>query len=218
MPRKIIEKNKFAWQDGSNFRLNYQMVFDEKAPDLEMPNVDELLKDQNEKWRLEREKVRREAFEKGLLKGRREGFESAQADLEARLTPLREAFQKAQQAWQQNQELLKPGLLNLVFEISESILGIPITNGSMRNKLEEELRTLLQEMDKKTRPVLWVSNDDFELVESLREEFADTTGVVVRVSKHCNPGEFQLETSREKVVRDFRQMLKDFKESLILPK
>ncbi|MDG5766749.1 FliH/SctL family protein [Balneolales bacterium ANBcel1] len=218
MSRKIIDKKKFSWKDDGSFRLNYRMVFDEQKPEAAPPDVDSLLREQHEKWLLEREKIRTEAFEKGREQGRREGYDKAAGELEARLEPMRREFEAARAAWKEHQEALKPGLLNLVFDISEAILGVPITNGTMRNKLEEDLRLLLQELDRKARPVLWVSSEDFDLVESLQNEYAEATGVVVRVSSHCNPGEFQLETNREKVVRDFRQMLHDFKESLILPK
>lgn len=220
MSRKIINKNRFSWQEEDRFKLNYQMVFDDKpAGDAEKaPDIDKVLNEQYEKWRIEREKIRKESFEKGLQQGRKEGYDSAAAELDSRIQPLKKELKDAHLAWKQYQELLKPDLLNLVFDLSEKILGVPVTNGTMRNQLEEELRALLQEMDRATRPVLWVSQEDYDLVESLQKEYADTTGIVIRVSNHCNPGEFQLETNREKVVRDFRQMLKDFKDSLILPK
>lgn len=217
MSRKIINKKKFSWQDDDSFKLNYQMVFDDKKTGRETPDVNKILKEQQEKWAAERETARQEAYEKGYQQGYHEASETVRSEMDSRVTLIKQEFDAAREAWSQNQELLKPGLLNLVFDISEAILGVPITNGSMRNKLEEELGALFQEMDNKSRPVLWVSAEDYEFVESLQKEYAESSCVVLRVSKHCNPGEFQLETNREKVVRDFQQMLKDFKESLILP-
>ncbi len=218
MSRNIINKKKFVWKDDDSFRLNYQMVFDEKRPEEEPPDINMILNRKRDEWKKELESERKEAFDQGHRKGYKEGLEDARAELDTRLSAFRQHFEAAQQAWEEHQELMKPGLLNLVFEICENILGIPVTNGSMRNKLEEEVSTLFQELDKSSRPVLWVSAEDFDLVESLQKEYADSSGVVIRVSKHCNPGEYQLETNREKVVRDFRQMLEDFKQSLILPK
>ncbi|MDI6401984.1 FliH/SctL family protein [Balneolaceae bacterium ANBcel3] len=217
MSRKIIDKTKLAWQDDQQFRLSYQMVFDEKKDENESVNVSEALKAERQKWAAETEAARKEAFGQGYKLGREEGYSDAGAEMDQRIASLRQAYMEAIQAWEAQQKLLKPGLLNLVFDIAEKILGIPVTNGAMRNKLEEELSILFQQIEKESRPVLWVSAEDFDFVESLQEKYAEKTGVVLRIGKQCNPGEFQLETNQEKVVRDFRQMLHDFKESLILP-
>lgn len=219
MSRKIIDKKKFSWDDKDSFRLNYQMIFDEKVKsDKNFPDYKEILKSRDDEWSRKLDAEQKEAFNNGLTQGREEGYKIARAEIDKKLGGLEHEFKTAQAEWREHQQLLKPGLLNLVFDISEAILGMPVTNGTMRNRLEEELSTLFQQLDKKTRPVLWVSAEDFEFIESLEKQYADSTGVVVRISERCNPGEYQLETNREKVVRDFRQMLHDFKESLILPK
>ncbi len=218
MGKKIINKNNFTWQDEDRFKLNYQMVFDKKNPEKEQTDFNEVLKQKQKEWKKELENVRKQSFEKGRKQGHKEGLDTARKEIDKRVEVLNKALQSAHEEWKAMQEMFKPGLLNLVFDITEKILAIPVINGTMRNKLEEELAELFQEMDRKSRPVLWVSADDYEFVETLQKKYAESTGIVLRVSKHCNPGEFQLETNREKVARDFRQMLHDFKESLILPK
>jgi flagellar biosynthesis/type III secretory pathway protein FliH len=225
MARKIIDREKFSWREDDRFRLNYQMIFEDqkdRKSEPAGPDVGDVLKNKEAEWNQRLEKARSEAYEQGLEKGldqgRREGLETARMEIDARIGTLEKALIEAREEHRMYQNLLKPGLLNLVFEIAEAILAVPITNGTMRNKLEEELTALFQELDTKTRPVLWVSADDYDFVESLIKKLGDSTGITIRMSKHCNPGEYQLETNREKIVRDFRQMLNDFKESLILPK
>jgi len=55
------------------------------------------------------------------------------------------------------------------------------------------------------------------MVESLVEEYRDRFTVHLKVENELNPGEFKLETKREKVVKDFKLQLQDFKDALNLP-
>ncbi|MEX2657559.1 MAG: hypothetical protein WD272_08605 [Balneolales bacterium] len=218
MARKIIDKDKISWSDDSRFKLNYEMIFDENQQDQKSSDIKNILKKKQDEWKSELEEVKSQAFERGLAQGNKEGFEKALLETDKKLAVLENGFREAVDAWQANQELLKPGLLKLVFDISEAILGIPIKNGALRSRLEKDLSTLFQELDASSKPVLWISAEDYEFIEKLHRQYAEKTGVVIRVSDRCNPGEYQLETNREKIVRDFRNMLNDFKESLILPK
>ncbi len=218
MARKIIRKTRFTWQEDEQFRLNYQMLFDDKKPEETAPDYQEVLQQKQQEWAAELKSARQQAYEKGVQEGFQQGCQKGRSELEQSQEVFKKEFMKARQEWKEVQDLLKPGLLQLVFDLCEAILGIPVVNGAMRNKLEEELRGLFQEIDKKSRPVLWVSAEDYDMVDALQKEFAETTGVVIRVSKYCKPGEYQLETNREKIVREFRLVLEDFKESLILPK
>ncbi len=220
MSRRIIDKSKFSWKEEDRFKLDYKMVFEDRKPleEPEVPDVDQILEAKLNEWNKQLEKARKVAFEQGYKQGRSDGMSQAREELDQRLGSLGSQFQSAFEAWKSNVDLLKPGILQLVFDITEAILEMPVTNGTMRNKLEAELSELIQEVDKKSRPVLWVSADDYELAESLITEYGENTGVILRVGKNCKPGEYQLDTNREKIVRDFRQMLYDFKDSLILPK
>jgi flagellar biosynthesis/type III secretory pathway protein FliH len=219
MGRKIIDKDRFSWEDEGSFRLDYKTIFEEKkaAAGPPAPDMDRIMEARLREWNEKLEAARRQSFDQGYRKGLEEGREQAGRELDQRLEGLREHFRDAAAEWKATMELLKPGLLNLVFDLAETILEVPVTNGTMRNKLERELNDLLQDIEMETRPVLWVSRDDFAMVQGLAERYEGTTGVIVRVGNTCKPGEYQLETSRERIVRDFGKMLSDFKESLILP-
>ncbi len=219
MARKIIEKERFFWKEEERFRLDYRTVFEEKKEETGLSGTDhqQIMENKLREWNDQLEDARRTAFDQGYNKGLEEGRIQARDELEQHLDGMKEQFVAASAEWKTTMELLKPGLLNLVFDLAETILEVPVTNGAMRNKLEKELHELLQGIETDARPVLWVSQDDFEMVEELVETYDGATGVIVRVGSRCKPGEFQLETNRERIVRDFRQMLNDFKESLILP-
>ncbi len=219
MGRKIIDKDRFSWEDEGRFRLDYKTIFEDKKAvrGQPEPDYDRIMEAKLREWNDQLEAARLQSFEQGYRKGLQEGREQERSELDHRMGDLKEQFRAASTEWKATMELLKPGLLNLVFDLAEAILEVPVTNGTMRNKLEKELHDLLQDIEKEARPVLWVSREDFGMVQELVDGYDGATGVIVRVGNTCKPGEFQFETNRERIVRDFRQMLADFKESLILP-
>ncbi len=219
MPKKIIDRNRFSWEDDDRFRLDYTKVFEDRkhVAGPQGPDIDQVLQEKLKEWNERLENTRRQAFDQGYRQGHDEGVALARRELDQRLDGMAGQFRAAADEWKATMELLKPGLLNLVFDLAEAILEVPVTNGTMRNKLERELHELLQDLEKDSRPVLWVSREDHDMVASLVTEYEGSTGVMVRVGNTCKPGEYQLETSRERIVRDFREILKDFKDSLILP-
>lgn len=225
MPRRIIEKESFIWQDENRSRLNYQNLFDqnqerqgeEDVAAEPVVDIEEVLR----KRSLEEEKrlavVQNEAYEKGLREGRQEGYDRSRSEMEHMTVMLERAIREAHEAWKQQQELLSPGLLNLAFEMAEAIIGIPVDNPELKERLEQELIPLVDKLERVSQPVLWVASEDYEYIEHLIEKYADKSGIMLRVGNNCKPGEYQLETNEKKVQRDYKAMLNDFRESLMLP-
>jgi flagellar biosynthesis/type III secretory pathway protein FliH len=226
MARKVIDRNSFAWRDDNRSRLNYHMIFDENWKDPEeqaeeekkiQPNIEEILA----KRRIEEERrlaaTEQKAFEDGLRQGRQEGLNTAKVEMNSKIAVIERALREAHQAWIRNQELLKPGMLHLIFDVAEAVIGVPNRSAELKKHLENEIVPLLEALDKAAQPVLWVSEDDFQFVDHLVEQYAAKSGIMLRVGNNCKPGEYQLESNRQKVVRDFKMLLDDFRESLILP-
>ena len=113
--------------------------------------------------------------------------------------------------------MLDAGVLDLAFELAESILEIPVENPEIRKAMSAELEPVLRRVDESTRPVLWVSETDEDFVLALKEDNAPRTPIQIRIDKTLNTGEFKLETSRESIVHKFKTLLQDLKESLNLP-
>lgn len=218
MSRKIIDHKDINLFEKKVSRLSYDMIFNEGSEnDQEEIDIDAILEENNRRWekRLKREK------EDAFLYGREEGFDlglkKARKEIDEKLEVLREGLEAAHNEWKERQVMMEPGILDLVFEITDQVLGIPLECEQVREKLESELGPLLQKVDESSRPVLWVAEEDYSYVEKLQDEYAGHISLKVRVSKECNPGEFELETNRETVVHNFRKMLGDFKDSLSLP-
>lgn len=224
MARRIIDNKKINWNDLENSKLNYQMIFEEKVETLEKEETEEegfdiveVLSRKEREWKKKLEEACKEAYAHGIEEGRKRGADEARAEIDSKLATLENAFAKAHEEWKEKQNYLEPALLDMVFEITEAILEIPVENPAIRTKLEEEIAPLLHKIDDSSKSVLWVSESDFSYIEKLVNEYTPENPVTIRVSKECNPGEFELETSRETIVRSYEKMLGDFKDSLALP-
>jgi len=206
-------------------RLNYQMIFDEGDPqqdeqqtEKKLSEVKKLLEEKENAWQDKLDKVRDEAYQKGLANGTKEGYMKASAEIDKKIGDLEKAFKEAHKQWIKNQEEITPNLISIAFDLTEAIIGMkPGKSGPVEEKLTSELNKLLQKIDQKTKSTLFISEDDKALVNSLLKEYEDELTVNVRVTNTCEQGEFVLENKEMKAARNFKQLLSDFKESLSIP-
>lgn len=224
--QKIIGTGELNWYDEERAQLDYQMIFDqndesdkkeqqEKAPSE--IDIKALLRERDHKWKTRLKKAREHAFSKGYEEGRRQGLEQGRSEIEEQLSGLERSFEEAHIEWKKRQKLLDPGLLDLVFDIAETILELPVENPAIRVKLEQEISSLLHRMDEEVKPFLWISESDYEYVQEMKEEYLSESSVNIQISEECNPGEFKFETDQKTVVYSFKKMLDDFRNNLSLP-
>lgn len=221
---RIIDNERISWGGKGDNRLNYQMIFEEKDPareeeieERQHADMEKLLAQRDREWKKKLAEARTRAFNEGKELGARQGYKEAQNEIDGKLSLIEEGLHAAHAEWKERQEILEPGLLDLVFDITESILGIPVENPAIRDQLENELGELLQKVDTQTRPRLLVSESDYEYVLKLKDRHCPNSTISIRASERCNPGEFELDTDRETMVRNFRTMLRDFADNLTLP-
>lgn len=221
---KIINDGKITWDRKSQDTLSYRMLFDEaptsvSKPDIEEEavDVDEILQENNAQWEERLRQARQEAFDAGVNEGYTSGYSEAEATMDQRVAELADQLKLAHREWQDLQKMLDAGILDLAFDLAESVLEIPVENPAIRETMQRELEPVLRRVDESARPVLWVSESDKDFVLALKEDNAPRTPIQVRVEKTLNQGEFKLETSRETVVHQFKTLLQDLKESLNLP-
>ncbi|MEQ8525946.1 FliH/SctL family protein [Gracilimonas sp.] len=222
--QKVLQKNQISWFNEGSKRLNYQMIFNESEVKNEedeyteeSTDINQLLDERDARWKRKLEQVRAEAYTQGFNAGQTEGLNTARSEIDQKLAVIRQALDKAHEEWKARQEMLEPGLLDMVFEISESILGIPVENPAIRESIEEKLTPLLQKVNEQSKPILWVAEEDLEFTKSLKDDFSKSMVLNIQTSEECNPGEFKLETNEETVVHNFREMLQEFKKTLMLP-
>lgn len=224
MSKRFLGQDEVKWQKESVSRLNYDMIFD-NSPDVDeseelrkqKDELEQKLVEQEKRWQACLRKMEVEAFEKGFQKGRVTGKTEAEAEIDQKLLGIEETLTRGHQEWQEIQTLLEPGILDLSFEIAEEILKLPLEHEELRERLTEEVHSLLQKMDDGSKAAIHVSQSDYEMIESLVEEYRNRLTVHLTMEAECKPGEFKFETKRETVVKDFKLQLQDFKDALNLP-
>jgi flagellar biosynthesis/type III secretory pathway protein FliH len=198
------------------------MLFDEAPatvaePEEEAPDVEEILRENNEYWKTQLRQARQESFEAGVDEGYSRGHKEAEELLDQKADKLSDQLKAAHTEWQEQQKIINPGVLDLAFELAESILELPVENPAIREKMQSELEPVLRRIDESTRPVLWISEEDEKFIKEIKEDNAPRTTINIRIDKSLNTGEFKLETSRESIVHQFKELMQDLKESLNLP-
>lgn len=221
--QKVLQHNQIDWYEEESTRLNFQMIFNEAeekaAEEIDGPqaNVEEVIRRRDAKWQKKLEQSTADAHKAGFEEGLQAGLEQARQEIDAKLKHVAQTLEAGHQQWQKNQELLEPGILDMAFEIAESILGIPVENPAIRTTLENELAPLLNKINAEVRPVLWVAESDLEVAEAMREELSEHTPFQLMSCAECKPGEFKLETDEETITHNLKEMLHDFRENLSLP-
>lgn len=224
MSKRFLDEDEVTWQKESVSRLNYDMIFD-NSPDVdeseelrkEKGELENKLVEQEKKWQARLRKMEVEAFEKGFQKGKLTGKSEAEAEIDQKLLRIEEILKSSHKEWKEVQTLLEPGILDLSFEIAEEILKLPLEHEELRERLAEEIHSLLQKMDDGSKAAIHVSQSDFEMINNLVEEYRNRLTVHLTMEEDCNPGEFKFETKRETIVKDFKLQLQDFKDALNLP-
>lgn len=220
--QRVLDKAEVSWFSDDSMRLNYQMIFSDvveiETEKKEPQKYQDVLFERDNIWKNKLRKAKQDAFKKGYELGLIEGKEHAALELDSKLESIKEVLVNSQSEWKHTQELLQPGVLDLAFEIAESIIGVPMETPEIRKSLDETLSTLFQKLDEKSKPLLLVSASDEEFVKKLKHDYAPNLPVSIKIKSSFNSGEFELDSNNETVIKDFKTQLRDFKKSLILPK
>lgn len=222
--KKYIEQDTIHWQSQKVSKLNYDTIFSDsdkgnesEAFMAEIESLKKQLAEQERSWQSKLRKMEVSSYERGYLKGKEVGKKEAEDLFEDKLNRLQSLFEKSHEEWKEIWSELEPGILDLIFDISEEILGIPVTSDKMKEIVTQQLNRLLQKMDDEYKASIIISENDTDLLSELIQEYENRLTVRLTTDSELNPGEFKFETKREQVVRDFKKQLKDFKESLNLP-
>ncbi|MEX2479030.1 MAG: FliH/SctL family protein [Gracilimonas sp.] len=220
--QKVLNNDQVKWYDGGQTRLNYQMIFNEveekeEASGVDFEELEARLNERDQSWKIKLQAEKEKAFAAGFETGRSDGLEAARNEIDGKLEVIRSAIEKGHEEWRQRQEMIEPGILDLAFEISETILGIPVKNKKVRQNLTNKLTPIFRKLDQGSKPILKVSAYDLEHVQELKEEYASKITMFIESDEACNPGEFELDTDDETIVLKFKEMLKEFKKNLGLP-
>lgn len=228
---RVLDNEQINWYKENSTKLNYKMLFNEKKVSNEILELqeaeavelspEEILEqariERDQKWRFKVNKTKEDAYAQGYEEGKAAGYMHAQYDLEGKLDFINSTIEKGLKEWKKRQELLDPGILDLAFEIAETILGFPVEHVELKNKLESTLGPLFENIDDQSKPILVVSESDYEYIQLLKEKYAPNSFIKVRIDQTCRSGEYRFESTREVIVQNVKNTLKEFRKTLPIP-
>jgi len=211
--------------DKENFKkLSYEMVFSGE-PETEnsrqdhsrgVEELEQLLKQQEqefeEKLKIERESARQQGYKQGFD----EGYQTAEEELEKSLAPLQKSIDESKKAISEITNGIKPYMAELVFELAENVLRQPVNNKKLRNDTEAELSRILEEIQGQLKIKIEISPADYIMVEELVKAYRKESEIEIRKKDSLNPGEYRVSTNKEFVIKEFRKILRDFKDHVAI--
>lgn len=211
----------------NSLKLSYDMLFDNSSYESEAENavaeepemltpeqVEELLQERDEQWENRLQQARVEAKEEGIEEGLARGKAQAEAVMEERVGSIQEMMSEMDEEFNQALEELKPHIAALVFEIIEKVLDIPFRHAQLQEKVQDEIIKFVEILDEKLHVKVTVSEMDFEPIQQALEKHKDIEHFTLRYGAQCQPGEYIIETKKESIIKNFKKMVADFKESI----
>lgn len=224
--RNVIDKQSFDLNGGGNRRLSYDMIFkaesgngDQKSGNGEhyidqKVDIQEKMDALNRKWedRLVREKNKsaEKAYKEGYEKGNKEACEQ----MEAQIQLLKESLEAYDLRLHQMVDELKPHLINMVFNLAEKVLDIPVQDDRLNEQIRGEITHHLDEIEEGTRAIITIGPAHEQIAKKLLDNEQNNQSLEMRVSEDLKPGEYRIETKFEKVIRDYKKQLNDLRETV----
>lgn len=228
MDSKVINSEQLNIKGKEFARLSYDMLFEDQPAGAEDDNssleeavegisreeLSERLREVEGEWRErleeEREKAARAAYDRGKKRGR----EEAESSMEKNISTLKSALEEADRKIGEMLEELKPEMARMVFDLAEKVVRVPLENEEMRRKVSGEIKEVLDKLEEGIRIKIKVSESDYQAVEDKLGECGNRVELIA--GEELNPGEYAIDTRKERVVKRFTKILDDFRESVAL--
>lgn len=211
----------------NSLKLSYHMLFDNgsyesetddvtaEEPKLLTPEeVESLLDERDQEWETRLDDARSMAYQQGVQEGIAQGKAEAEATFNERLTAIRNMMAEMDQEFNQALEKLKPHMASLVFEIIEKVLDVPFHHPKMQTRVQDEITKFVELLDEELHVKVSVSPKNFKTLEQAIGSNHNAKHVTLRADESCKPGEYVIETKRESIIKNFKKMVADFKESI----
>jgi len=192
--------------NGQNGHANY------KSEEQHQRELRQLRKECEQKL----EQAKTEAYKQGFNDGKEEGIEEFKTAIDDQVAVVTQAVEDIDHKIQSLTEDLKPHMASMVFDVAEQIIGLPVKNDALKDQVAAELRRILATVENGTKVQVNVAATDYGYIIRALKNQPDLENVSILSSESLNPGEYTVDTQNERVVKDFKKMLDDFREELAL--
>ncbi|SMO59408.1 FliH/SctL family protein [Fodinibius sediminis] len=230
MESNIIDASDFTGGQHGQHRLSYDLLFEEQPQNSSPDSVRagtgsndgaisrKELQELQDKWKQKIAVAQEEAYQKGWEEGQQAGREEALSSMEQHLAPLQEAMGAMDQEINSLIEELKPYMATMTFDIAEKILDIPLDDKELREKVSAEIRNTLSAIDREIMIKITVSEKDYGYVVRKMKDVPHSNYLQISGSDKLKTGEYTIDTEKESIVKNFKKMLRDFREKVALEK
>lgn len=225
MENNIIDSNKLQVANDESRRLSYEMLFDDPGngnhsnglhEQIPFKEHREMLEKAEDEWRLKLEEAKAEVYKKGLEAGMKKGEERTLSDMARKKEWMKEVVSGIEEQISELMDDLKPQVATLVFDITEKILGLPVKSEKLREQVKVEIKSLISSLDRNIQVKLVVASSDYEFVLNALKELPNPERIQLSQSEKLSAGEYTVDTSNERIVKNFNKMLLDFREEVAL--
>jgi len=217
--KKIIEKNKLKVSNQNYTRLSYEMVFHDNnhtSTNLTDDDLKKALRENNKEWEKRLNEEVKTHSEENYKKGYEDGVKDSTETIERHLKPVRAAFNELNEQFSSFMGDLKPHITSLVFELTEKVLDVPMSDPELKHNVQKDINRILNELEEGVKVKIHVSADDYDAFGEMIGAGNKKNEVSIIVDEQIKPGEYKIETAFEMILRDFKQVLKDIKKSITL--
>lgn len=225
MKNNIIDSNSLQVENGESRRLSYKMLFDDPGngnhsngfhKQVPFKEHREMLEKAEDEWRLKLEEAKTEAYQRGLEYGMKKGEEQAISEMDRKKEWMEDVISAIENQISELMDDLKPQVATLVFDITEKIMGLPVKSEKLREQVTKEVKKLVSSFDRNIQVKLVVASSDYEFVSQALKELPNPERVQLSKSEKLSAGEYTVDTPNERIVKNFRKMLLDFREEVAL--
>jgi len=203
-------------------RLSYEMVFsgDEDNPEkdrlLDAEELQKILHKKEQEFENKLSNAREKAHNQGYEQGFEDGKKEAEKMISRQLEPLRKGIEESREAVSEITNGIKPYMAELVFELTGKILRQPVANEKLRKETKAELSRVLEEVQGQLKIKIEISPADYDMAEQLVKAYRKESEIEIRKKENLNPGEYHVSTNKEVVIKEFRKILRDFKDHVAI--
>lgn len=234
MDSKIIDTRNLFVNAEECQRLSYEMLFNEgayadgadagthAARRADEEDEQAIKKHQREleqleaQWKQKLESARTEAYREGLAEGKDQGRAAAEEAFGQEVQAVRTALTEVDRRIKGLADDLKPHTATMVFDLAEQVIGMPLKSETVKEKVAAEIHRILKSVEQQTKVHIAVASGDYGYMVRALKDLPDFDHITIAEDDSFKSGEYTVDTPNEKIVKNFKKILADFRQKMAL--
>lgn len=192
--------------------LNYQKIFDKDNQLTELnrlrnnENVNLIIAEEKIKWEKDTSVKIQEAFENGYEKSSLEG----KLELDKQSILFKKMYNELSDYWYKDKEEFTSFLMEVAVNLAQEIVGTVEVSDEYIDEQNDKLMEIIGKVEKNLKPIIEVSSNDIGSVKSLINNSGLEQMVSLRANSELLPGEFVIDTNKERWINTRKGLLEAF--------